>query len=391
MQETNQLNQNVIIEVISPTYEDLIKSNPEKNVFLKDETYKVINSLGEEVNITLPFTIEKCLVRNGEEKFYLMKPYCSEQEQESLSGAFGSVQFAKELNLNSEISSQEYPDEEYQFVRKKLFNHRINKNEVAITELATEKNSIICCDESGFIIDRLHGVFGVVSPGCGYEDWFLIHLTKLYLEELSRLYDKGISHGDATFSNAVYNEIEDKITLFDFGKSAAGPGVLTTASKLVSWEEGKIHHGDFRCVKEVLEGIVDILQCKESKEILLNLTDRICHKDKKQRMFLNEAIEELKVMECDLKTKFEELVFNEFIDQFMISFDKAKILFFEPPSEFMKKYRSGQITNLEDIKLHIDSREGKSCKSRYILAQVEVKLENERHVINKQPSWNLSF
>lgn len=187
-------------------------------------------------------------------------------------------------------------DINYDLVRKKLGLGAFLGQEGEITRLAMEAE--IWMDrysnngEGVLIMPKIEGERVQDTKG---DDLYWIHITKLYLEDLNRLYAKGIVHCDAKLDNALYHQEIDRLTLIDFGMS------------YLNYREykypGCLHSSDFKRVKESLCYIASQCKDKENKEFLSGLSNQLCQKKTSQRISLLQADDFLSKKENSLKTE----------------------------------------------------------------------------------------
>lgn len=72
--------------------------------------------------------------------------------------------------------------------------------------------------------------------------------------------------------------------------------------------------------------------------------------------------------------------FDEFLQRFDESYTQDRFLCFFPPfSEFKDKFDRGEMNSMKDVRDHIASREGKNCRSRDVVEEMEREIQEKRN------------
>lgn len=288
----NVENQNQI-QITEFSIDALIKANPwfYYAILQQGQICNMKLSDGSLAEITLPCSI---FIIN-ERHYYLIEPLETGGIQKEGSG--GTVVFAREVGLNDKIPISGYSDDnEYCLAIKKT--KEMNNREGRITAKAREKTEVIE-DYSSFVMDRIRGVLTdfFISNYEGYDkDSLVLHIAMLYLNELSRLYSKGIVHCDCSLHNSIFDSTKGILTIFDFDKSFFDEEKISNSDK--------IDPNDYIHVKRSLDYLAKFLTKEKQQKKLKEIAEALAPDttDNNVKLTIHQAVDALKEMKMQLQS-----------------------------------------------------------------------------------------
>lgn len=302
-------NQNKI-KITEFSIDALLKANPHGE-FKQGQIYNMQLSDGSLAEITLPCSI---LVIN--EKYYLIEPSEISGIKKSCYGNKGYVFFAREAGLHDKIPISGYSDNDYCLAIKE--NTRIPMSPLSegeMTAKARGKTEIIE-NPSCFVMDRIRGVPTdkfIADYNCKKryiydKDSLVLHIARLYLNELSELYKKGIVHGHCTLDNTIFDPTKNVLTILNFSYSACDEEKKSNSDE--------IDKEDYLYVKSALYSLADSLTAtdsflaksptiKKTQERIKKIADALSPTNT-PKLKISQAVELLKEMEEQLKLPLME-------------------------------------------------------------------------------------